>query len=263
MQKLKKERIKILGAYGTRSINKGTSSILLNSKRVIDAGNLLEALREESVMIEEIWLTHSHLDHIVDIAYIIDNYFTQRIKSLKIMGLPQTLKALKEHFLNDAIWPDFSIIKMAIGDENVIEYIPIEIGKKYKISENEFIEAFASDHTVASCGYIYERNSSRILIGTDTYSLDNYIDILDNNHDIKSCILECSFSNEMEILAKASKHLTPKLLFQQLQKLQRDDLLIYINHIKPIYEEKISAQIEQYKGKWQVEIIKDGFFLTF
>jgi len=260
---MKKERIQVLGAYGTRGVAKGTSSILLNTNTVIDAGNLLEALQEESVHIENIWLTHSHLDHIVDIAYIIDNYFTKRITSLKIMGLPQTLQALRENFLNDTIWPDFSLIKMFLQEENVLEYVPIEIGKKYKISENETIQACMSDHTVASCGYIYERNKAKILIATDTYSLENYIKILETDEDIQSFIVECSFSNAMYKLAKASKHLTPKLLFEQLQRLKRKDISLYINHIKPVYEAKILEEIEEYRGKWQVKCIKDGNFITF
>ena len=49
---------------------------------------------------------------IVDIAYILDSYFTLRTKSLKIMGLPETLEAIKKHFLNH--W----VVKMRLGGKS-------------------------------------------------------------------------------------------------------------------------------------------------
>ena len=58
-------------------------------------------------------MTHSNLDHIIDIAYILDKYFNLRKKPLNIIGLPETIKAIKENFLNDTIWPDFSKIPLS------------------------------------------------------------------------------------------------------------------------------------------------------
>ena len=258
-----KENIKILGAYGTRAKNFGTSSILLNKHNTLDAGNLLDALGPASKNIHTIWLTHSHLDHVVDIAYILDNYFTQREETLVIYGLPQTIKAIQENFLNDTIWPDFSSIKLYGTDKMAVEYRELEIGKKYQISETETLEPFETDHTVACCGYVYTKNSASIMICADTYSLDNVFDILNERRDIKSLIVECSFANNMLKLAKESKHLTPNLLFSQLDKLKRDDVSLYINHIKPTYMEKIAKEIDENRGKWEPKILKDEDFVYF
>jgi HD-GYP domain-containing protein (c-di-GMP phosphodiesterase class II)/ribonuclease BN (tRNA processing enzyme) len=255
--------IRILGAYGTKASGYGTSSISLNSNTVIDAGNLLDALGDKSINVEHIWLTHSHLDHIVDIAYILDNYFTQREKTLYIYGLPETIRALKENFLNDTIWPDFSKIKLQNSQKRAVEYKEVEIGKLYKIGESEYLEPFETDHTVPSCGYIYRRDNVPIMIATDTYSLENIIKILEHNIDIKSLIIECSFENSMEQLAKESKHLTSKLLFTQLNSLKRRDIKLYINHIKPMCIDKISDEIEENRGDWDVKILNDEDFVTF
>ncbi|MBA1432805.1 MAG: MBL fold metallo-hydrolase [Epsilonproteobacteria bacterium] len=229
----------------------------------MDAGNLLDALEAESKNIHTIWLTHSHLDHIVDIAYILDNYFTQRKETLVIYGLPQTIQAVQDDFLNNTIWPDFSSIKLTATDKMAVEYREIEIGKEYRISKNETIEAFETDHTVACCGYIYKKNSAAIMVCADTYSLENAFDILHKRRDIKSLIVECSFPNEMAALAKESKHLTPDILFEQLEQLKRDDITLYINHIKPLFMRKISEQIDQKRGKWDPVILKDEDFVYF
>jgi HD-GYP domain-containing protein (c-di-GMP phosphodiesterase class II)/phosphoribosyl 1,2-cyclic phosphodiesterase len=257
------KQIQVLGAYGTKLNGRGTSSFYLNSKNVIDAGNLLEPLGTKSVEIENIWLTHSHLDHIVDIAYVIENYFSLRKKTLNIIGLPETIKAVKENFLNNTIWPDFSQIRMNNSSQMAITYTELDVNIEYSLGENESVKAFKTDHTVASCGYIYTRNDSAILITSDTFSLKSMIEKVHKNKKITSIVVECSFPNELKDLAIESKHLTPKLVFQQLKELKRDNLTLYINHIKPLYLKKITDEIEQYRGKWEPIILKDGFFLNF
>ena len=259
----KENSIKILGAYGTKAKGFGTSAFYLNKRNVIDAGNLLEPLGEESVDIENIWITHSHLDHITDIAYIIDNFYSLRKKTLNIIALPETIDAIKKHFLNDYIWPDFSVIPMHGSKEMTLSYTELKLGVEYKIGEDEYIEAFDTDHTVASCGYIYRKGKTAILITADTYDIDNVIDLLDERKYITSLVLECSFPSSMDKLAKDSKHLTPKLLFSKLEPLKRDDIKLYINHIKPVFIKKISEEIEQYRGLKEPFILKDGEILHF
>jgi len=255
--------VKCLGAYGTRAKGFGTSSIYINEKNVIDAGNLLGTLQEDSAKIQNIWLTHSHFDHISDIAYVLDNYYAQLDHTINIYGLPPTVKAVKKHFLNDVIWPDFSKIKLRSGKGFSIEYKEVEIGKEYSISQNETIKAFKTDHTVPSCGYIYKEDDAAILITADTYSLDNVVDIVNNDSSITSIVVECSFPSDMEKLAKESKHLTPKILSEMLQGLKREEIKLYLNHMKPTFVETITEETKRYCAKWNPKIVKDGKILTF
>jgi HD-GYP domain-containing protein (c-di-GMP phosphodiesterase class II)/ribonuclease BN (tRNA processing enzyme) len=255
--------IKVLGAFGTKAKGFGTSSFYLNRDNVIDAGNLLIGLEESSAKLKNIWLTHSHLDHLSDIPYVIDNYYADIKQSINIYALPQTIKAIKKHFLNDLIWPDFSKIPLVNSKGMCINYVEIELDKVYQLSSSESIQAFKTDHTVPSCGYIYKKNDHSILISSDTYHIDNIIEILNNDKEIKSLVIECSFPSKMEKLAKDSKHLTPKLLEENLKKLKRDDLDIYINHIKPSYIDQTAKEIEQYCAKWKPEILKDGQIVKF
>ncbi len=255
--------IKILGAYGTKSKGFATSSLYLNPENVIDAGNLLDPLEEKSLEIENIWLTHSHLDHIADIAYILDNYFSQRTKTLNIIALPQTIQAIRENFLNDSIWPDFSVIPMHNSTDMALRYREVELSKEYKIGADEYIRAFETDHTVASCGYIYTKGEKAILVTADTYSLKKMIAEVEKNSQITTIIVECSFPSYMKELAEESKHLTPQLLFEQLNELKRDDVKLYINHLKPIYINEIVDEIENLSGKWKPIVLNDGDFINF
>ena len=257
------KHITVLGAFGTKAKGYGTSSFLLNETNAIDAGNLLVGLEEKSAKLENIWITHSHLDHISDIAYIIDNYFSSIKKSINICALPQTIKAIKKHFLNDIIWPDFSKIDLSNSEGKCINYVEIELDKEYPLSREESIKAFKTDHTVPSCGFIYKKDKTSVLITADTYALDNVIDILESDLSIKSMVLECSFPSDMEDLAIESKHLTAKLLLRSLQTLKREDIKLYINHIKPLYLEDISKEIENSFSKYSPVIVKDGEIINF
>ena len=255
--------IKILGAYGTKAKGFGTSSFSLNETNVIDAGNLLAGLGSQASKIQNIWITHSHLDHISDIAYVIDNYFDDFKGSINIHALPQTIETLQKHFLNDLVWPDFSKIKLSNSKEMCVSYIAIELDKEYKLSDKESIKAFKTDHTVPSCGYIYKKENSAVLITADTYSLDNIVEIIDKDFSIKSIVIECSIPSRMEELAKESKHLTPSLLAEKLKSLQRTDLELYINHIKPLYLEEMTQEINECCGAWKPKILKDGEIIKF
>ncbi len=250
--------ITILGANGTKGLEGGTSAFLIDAHNVIDAGNLLRPMKEASADIETVWLTHSHLDHIVDIAYILDSYFSERKKPLIVRGLPATLDAVQKHFLNDVIWPDFSKIKLVESDKMALKYEPIVLGERYLLDEGSTLEAFATDHTVESCGYMINRGGSSLLITADTYGLQSVIDLVKTSDTVTALVIECSFPSSMDALAKESKHLTPQLLFSALKPLEKSGIHLYINHIKPLYEKQVSEEIGQYKGAWKVEILKDG-----
>jgi phosphoribosyl 1,2-cyclic phosphodiesterase len=139
-----------------------------------------------------------------------------------------------------------------------LNYESIELSCTYSIGTNESIEAFETDHTVPSCGYIVTKENRAVLISADTYALDSVIEAVNNNKDIQTLVLECSFPSAMFALAKASKHLTPALLFERLKKLENRNLKLYINHLKPSHKETLIKEIENAKGVWDVTILGDG-----
>lgn len=255
--------IQILGAYGAKSAKGGSSAFLLNTYHVLDAGNLLRPLREKSAELKSIWITHSHLDHISDIAYILDNYYELRTEKLILRALPETLAILKEHFFNHKIWPDFSEIPLADGSDMSLGYEAVKPLKSYTLGNDESIYAFKTDHTVPSCGYVIEKNKTSVLISADTYSLEGVIDVISKDESIRTLVLECSFPIALFDLAKASKHLTAQLLFERLKPLEAKGLKLYINHLKPSYEKQIKEEIKEYQKNWDVHILDDGDIISF
>jgi len=256
MNKKKSSTIKVIST-GNRT------SFQLNPTTLIDAGSLMETLNEESAFINKIFLTHSHLDHIVDIAFMLDDYFELREETLEIIGLRHTIDAIKRNFLNDIIWPDFSNIKLLNSEKMAVKYTIVIPGETYTLSTHEKIELFSTDHTVESCGYIYKVDKKAILVASDTYSLDSIIKVIEENSNVKSVVLECSFPNYMQNIAKESKHLTPNLLFKQLKNCKRNDFKLFINHVKPTYEKIIAQEIEQNRADREIYFIKNREILYF
>jgi ribonuclease BN (tRNA processing enzyme) len=237
--------IMILGANGGRAKNMHLTSLQISQNSVIDAGNLIDALEDNVKDIDHIFLTHSHLDHIIDIPFLIDDTFTLRKTPLKIYGQKSTLNSLKKHILNGEIWPDFSQIPLIGSDHKAIEFIPIYLNTPYKFEEY-CITAIDNNHTESSNGYLIEKENSAILFSSDTYCSNTIWDTINHNKKITTLIIDISFPSRYEQLAFDSKHLTPKLLKKELEKLHRSDITIHVNHLKPSFKNELIDEIYSY-----------------
>lgn len=245
------QTIKILGSHGSRSKNSFTTSIRVTKNTIIDAGNIMQALGEDAKNINNIFFSHAHLDHIVDSAFLIDNSFATREKPLYLYGLPQTIKALKEHIFNYDIWPDFSEINLINSKTPSIVYVELELNKKYEIEEGIYLTPIEANHTVECCGYLIESKAGSILFSADTFKNQKLWDLINSNESIKALIIDVSFPNRFSKIAELSKHLTPKFLNEELKLLKRKDVEIYVNHLKPFYHGEILEELHE------VGILKD------
>ena len=244
--KVMKNSIRILGAHGGKGLKSSTTCIQINANSVIDAGNILRGMDEEAVNVDNIFLTHSHLDHISDIPFLIDAFFEKRTKPITIYGLEKTLKDLKNHIFNWEIWPDFCQIDLIYHNFKAIEFKTIFLNETYTLDDGTKITPIENNHTNSSCGYIITKNNNSTLFTSDTYCCDSIWNKINNNMSIKSVIIDVSFPSKFDKLAFDSKHLTPALLKDELRKLTRDDVRIYINHIKPAYEKELREEIHHF-----------------
>ncbi|MBU2055590.1 MAG: MBL fold metallo-hydrolase [Proteobacteria bacterium] len=72
--------IRVLGCHGSQIAGYGLTGFLIDSKTLLDAGAVTSALTlEEQAGVENILLTHAHLDHIRELASLVDNigYFNR------------------------------------------------------------------------------------------------------------------------------------------------------------------------------------------
>ena len=236
--------VKILGANGGKTNNgMHLSSLQVNENVIIDAGNILNGLGDEAININHVFITHSHLDHITDLPFFIDNYFGQRLVPLKIYGTKGTIENIHKHLFNWEIWPDFSKINLVAREVPAIEFIEINIGETIKF-DNCSIKSVKNNHTDSSCGYVITKNKNSLLYTSDSYISDSIIDEINSNESIKSVIFDVSFPSEFKQLAYDSKHLTPSLLKDEILRLNRDNINIYTNHLKPSYLYDLKKELD-------------------
>lgn len=234
--------IEFLGTGGTRTPSQGTTCLRVSQHCVIDAGNLINAFGDDVFTIGHIFLTHSHLDHIIDIPFLADLFVTQRSVSLKIYGLKATLDDLRQFIFNYRIWPNFEEIKLIGYDNQTIELIELTLEQPYLI-DDVVLTPFKTNHTDGSCGYKIEKDSTGILFTADTYKCPRIWELLDENPHIHTLVTEVSFPSSFDKLASDSKHLTPKLLQEELTQCQRQDFAIYAMHLKTLFAPTIVHEL--------------------
>ena len=105
--------IRVLGCSGAIAAGNRTTSFLLDDDVLVDAGTGVGDLTlDELVRIDDILVSHSHLDHIVSIALLADSTLRRRRAAgrgpIRVHALAPTLAALRAHVFNGVVWPDFT-----------------------------------------------------------------------------------------------------------------------------------------------------------
>ena len=236
------DAIQFLGTGGTRTPTQGTTCVRVSKHCVIDAGNLINTFGDDVFTIEHIFLTHSHLDHIIDIPFLADLFVTQKSIALKIYGLKETLDDLRQFIFNHRIWPNFEEINLIGHTDKTIELIVIAPEESYTI-DDVVLTPFKTNHTDGSGGYKIEKDGSGILFTADTYKCSRVWELLDENPHIHTLVTEVSFPSSFVKLAYDSKHLTPALLNEELRQCKRKDFSVYTMHLKALFAPTIIHEL--------------------
>jgi len=253
-----KNILKVLGASGSKTKTTGTISFQIDDHILIDAGNIFERYEADTNEIEHVFISHSHFDHILELPFLIENGFTTRTKQLHIYGLEDTITHIKKFMFNNYIWPDFSLIPLLTTGENSIIFNRIEFYQQIDLG-NIKITPFPANHIVPTAGFIVEKDEKGILISSDTYKTDELWKIANENPKIKYILIEISFHSALNSLAEVSKHLTPQLLDEELNKLHRDDVEIFVYHIKESSYQTVVKELKEYPNlvKYNVRVLSD------
>ncbi len=234
--------IKALGVYGNQLLRRRTTTFMINHTLLIDAGAITASLNlEEQASINNIILTHSHADHIKDIAFLADNVIGKKPISITIYGSRTVIEDVKNHYLNDKIWPDFTIIPST--QNPVFKYEIIEEEKEFTVCGLSVI-AVRVNHPVFTTGLVISDGRVNVAFTSDTGPTDRFWEVVNSFSHIDALFIETSFPSELKQLAGVSGHLTPELLKDELKKFKFvKKSRIYVYHIKPAFERKVKREI--------------------
>jgi len=233
--------LRVLGCSGGVGIDLRTTTLLIDSDILIDAGTGVGDLSlEEMAQIKHIFVTHSHLDHIAGIPLLIDTIFEKITQPIVIHAQAETLNALQTHIFNNTIWPDFSRLPT---EAPVLKYQVMSPGEIAEI-EGRKLEMIQVNHVVAGVGYRVEGSNGVFAFSGDTTTNDTFWEALNKHSKLDVLIVEAAFSNADKELCKIAGHYCAELLANDLKKLQHTPE-VYITHNKPGVENVILDECKQ------------------
>jgi ribonuclease BN (tRNA processing enzyme) len=253
-------KLKVLGCSGGIGGNLHTTSFLLDHDVLIDAGTGVGELSlAELAMIDHIFITHSHLDHIASIPMMVDSVWMMRERPITIYATEVTLEILRQHIFNWKIWPDFSEIPNA--QQPSMRYQSIELGETVVLNGRR-ITAVPANHVVPAVGYHLDSGAASLVFSGDTTTNDALWEIVNKIKNLRYIIIETAFSNSEKGLAILSKHLCPSLLVEELAKF-KGEAEIFITHLKPGEVELIMREIDQTKQKHHPKMLLNNQIFDF
>jgi ribonuclease BN (tRNA processing enzyme) len=237
-------RVRVLGCSGAIAKDSRTTSFLVDSDVLVDAGTGVGDLTlEEMRCIRYVLVTHSHLDHIAALPLMVDSIASQLKEPIRICALPGTIAALKTHVFNNVIWPDFS--RIPSPQAPFISFQEVQVGQTLELG-GKFVEVLPAVHTVPACGYALTAGNGCWVFTGDTERNPAFWHRL-NQMDVAALVIETAFSNREQDLAHRSLHLSPHALAEELDCIDKGKRFpIFITHTKPAETELIMSEIQRF-----------------
>jgi len=255
-------QIRVLGCSGSIAAGSRTTSFLLDDDILIDAGTGVGDLKlEELARIDHIFVSHSHLDHVLAVGLLADSVARSRAAARRppivVHALAETLAALRQHVFNGVIWPDFT--RLPDAAHPVLRFAALACGDVVDVGERR-IEALSARHTVPAVGYAVS-DRSRPDAGAWVFTGDTgpnpalWQRLAAMN--VATLIIETAFADEERELARISQHLCPALLRDELAGLTQP-VEVFVTHIKPGEVDAVMSEIAAAAGGHRVHALAAG-----
>ncbi len=212
----------------------------MDGESALDAGALTDALPLAAQRrLRRVVLTHAHFDHIASLPLLIENHYGQSMP-LEIVAPEPVLSMIRRHVLNDRIWPDFT--KLPSPRKPTVRLRAIPEGKPFRAGSVVFTP-FGVSHVIPTYGYLVSKPGRSVLFSADTEPTDRLWAHASRARNLKAMFLELSFSDTQLEVARASRHLTPDLVRQELPKAP-PRVPIYLYHMKPPSLARIRRELQ-------------------
>ncbi len=234
--------VRIIGGHGGVSPGFRATSYLIDAKLLLDAGSVAAWIQiSAQCLIDNILISHPHLDHIKDLAFMCDNCFGLRHKPFDVYTNVEVQNAIKDHLMNDIIWPDFT--KLPTPQSPTMRFHTIECEKELILGDYKIVPV-AVNHYGHAMGFIIEKGDSAVVFTQDTGPTDRIWEIAKTYKNLKAIFTEVSFPNKLQNVADASKHHSPATMEQEIKKMPAD-VPIFLGHLKPHYQDELFLEIDE------------------
>lgn len=276
-------RVRVLGCHGGETPRHRTTCFLIDERITIDAGAVCRSLSlDEQIRIDHMLISHSHMDHVKDLALLADQVIGKRKDPVHLHCGPETAETLQTSYFNNYLWPDFT--KIPSPDNPVMKINIRRPGRTFRIpapatgspsaastkngakkgakkaatkagdsplAEGEYeVSYIPVSHPVESMAMIIRGHSGAILYTSDTGPTTKLWQAANKVENLKGMFVELSFPNHMQALADVAGHYTPRTLDAELMKVtDRDEIPVFIYHLKPSFYEVTKNELMALKLK--------------
>lgn len=228
-------------ASGRATSAQRLTCFLIDERVTVDAGSLGIALTEaQRRKVRDVIVTHPHMDHIASLPIYVDDLFAEVEEPIRIHATQEVIDLLKRDVFNDNVYPRFDVLKNERGP--VMQYVPFVTGKEFRIAHLT-VTAAPVNHIVPTVGLLISDGKTIVAFSSDTAETEELWTMINRAPRIDALFIEASFPNSMRQLAEASKHLTPKMLSTELNKLHHNGMDILAVHLKPAYRETVAMEL--------------------
>ena len=241
-------RIRVLGCSGTIGDGHRTTAFLLDGHSLFDCGTGVGELSLEAMtQIDDVVLTHVHLDHVQSLPLLADAVLAARMAPqgrgpIRVHGLPATLDALRAHVFNGVLWPDF--LRIPSAARPILTFHPFAVGDVLTLGEGadtRRLWVLPAVHPVPACGLAVDTADGWWVFTGDSGPNPGFWAQL-HTERLAHVVADVSFPDEMAALAEHSGHLTPDMVAQVLRQLP-EQTPVYVTHLKPGHDEQVMVEL--------------------
>jgi len=248
-------RVTTLGCNGSISGELRTTCYLVDDDILIDAGSGAGDLSlAQTIAINTVFLTHSHLDHSGFLPLLADAAGNFRTTPLTVYALPETIAILREHIFNNQLWPDYTALPTA--ERPYLRFRPLRQGETVEL-DGRRVTALPARHAVPCIGYRVDSGEASLVYSADTTFCEDFWQALNRIDNLKYLLIENTFLNANTTGAQRSGHNTANLLAQGLHLLERP-VELFIVHMEAGHEQDTMREVLQAAGEYKPQLLQRG-----
>lgn len=232
---------RVIGCEGSRLEESRLVTMLLGHRVMLDAGSACSIPPRIQDGLDMVLLTHAHLDHILELGFLLDNIAGFRNRPLTVTGSRACIAAIREHYMNDRLWPDFS--RITPGGYPVLQYREMPDLEWFELPGGIMAMSVPVNHPAGARGFIFRSDSGALVYSGDTGPTEELWLRARQVPGLAMAWVECSFPDRLRDLAIASDHLCPSLAREQMAILDRPHIPVYAFHLKRRLRDEIIAEL--------------------
>lgn len=247
--------LRVLGCSGGIASGQATTAFLVDHTLLVDAGTGVGTLQpHEMSKIDSILLTHSHLDHISHLPFLLNTLIGMGHPTIEVYALTETLEALQDHIFNNVIWPDFTQLPSKAAPS--VRLNTIEIGQTLTIGDKQVV-VLPAFHSVPAVGYWVGNEQAAFAFSGDCSQNDVFWEALNNLPPVDMLIVDNQYTDEEKGISALAKHYYPASLAEDLRKLTYYPP-VYISHLPTVNTDAVITEINCDLASWAPKLLMTG-----